>query len=301
MKKASTFVFLGLFFLIPPMIVAAQGLGLVPCNGPECQACHLVSLADNILDFLVMISAFIAAIMFAVAGLKLATSAGNASKVSQAKESMTNILIGFIILLAAWLIVDTIMKVFTTGEGRLGTWNDIECVELPVYKITPIVNTVPVGGVTAVTGSGEMIYLPAGVQVKSTACSGDGPCTIETSTGQKLTVLSGELTAAGIDNSAWRVTEAWPPTGYSAANPTGIHSNACHGNGTCVDANCIGGCSASQVNAFVGAANRSGLRAVYEVGSESAKSSLVSQGVSASDIQVVKYITAPHFSVYNTE
>jgi len=134
MKRPTLFLLLGILFLIPPAIAAAQGL--VPCNGPECQACDLVSLADNILDFLVMISAFIAAIMFAVAGLKLATSAGNESKVSQAKEGMTSIIIGFIILLAAWLIVDTIMKTFTTGQGRLGTWNDIECVRLPEYKET---------------------------------------------------------------------------------------------------------------------------------------------------------------------
>lgn len=127
-----TFVVFSIFAL--PVAVTAQGL--VPCGGagqPECQACHLVILADTIIDFLITISAAIGAILFALAGLKMATSGGNETAVSDAKKSMTNIVIGFIILLAAWLIVDTIMKTFAVGDSRFGTWNKIQCVDLPRY------------------------------------------------------------------------------------------------------------------------------------------------------------------------
>lgn len=116
---------------------AAFAEGLIPCGGKgevECQACHLVVVGDRIIDLLITVSAAIGAIMFAVAGLRMVTSAGNEGAITKAKESMTNVVIGFIILLAAWLIIDTIMKTFATGDSRFGTWNKIECVELPVYE-----------------------------------------------------------------------------------------------------------------------------------------------------------------------
>lgn len=128
------FVFFCLGFLfILPAVVFAQ---LVPCDGPECQACHLVELGDNIVRFLITIAAVIGAIMIAVAGLQMVTSGGDVARVTAAKNTMTNVVIGFIILLAAWLLVDTIMKAFV-NESKFGVWNQIECVELPQYENEP--------------------------------------------------------------------------------------------------------------------------------------------------------------------
>lgn len=99
----------------------------MPCDGPDCQACHLVQLGDNILDFLVTISVGIGAIMFAVAGFRMVFSAGDVSQVTAARSMMTNVVIGFVILLAAWLIVDTIMKTFV--GNKLGyPWHSVQCV-----------------------------------------------------------------------------------------------------------------------------------------------------------------------------
>ena len=133
----------GIFLLVVAFSLpsAVSAAGLIPCGGPnelECQACHLVQLGDRIIDFLVSISAALGAIMFAIAGLKMATSGGNQSAVSSAKETMTNVVIGFIILLAAWLIVDTVMKAFVDTskfqKAGFGVWNQIQCKKLPVYS-----------------------------------------------------------------------------------------------------------------------------------------------------------------------
>ncbi|NCN52205.1 hypothetical protein GW943_00105 [Candidatus Parcubacteria bacterium] len=128
---------------------------LVPCEGPECQACDVVKLADNIIGFLIQIGILIGVVIFAIAGFTMATSAGNASQVSKAKGMFTNVIVGFIILLAAWLIVDTVMKTFAKGNQSFGTWNEIQCTQQPVGT-TPTAPTgtggVGVGGSTNTSG-----------------------------------------------------------------------------------------------------------------------------------------------------
>ena len=131
--RISSFVLAGLI-LILPQIVLAQ---IVPCLGPECQTCHLVALGQNIIEFLIGISAFVGAMLFAWAGLLMATAGGNEGKISKARGIFSNVIIGIIIMLAAWLIVDTILKALANQSlTRLGMWNEIECVDLPQYSNT---------------------------------------------------------------------------------------------------------------------------------------------------------------------
>ena len=76
-------------------------------------------------------------------------SGGSTEGVSEAKGMMTNAVIGFIILLGAWLIVDTVLKT-VMKEGTIGPWNEIACVAQPVYtKLPPGQGRPTVGGGTA--------------------------------------------------------------------------------------------------------------------------------------------------------
>ncbi len=133
------------FFFIPETSFAAP---LVPCNGPDCGTCELVKLGNNIITWLVSVMAVICALVIVFAGFKMVTSAGNSGEITKAKEMIANTLIGFIILLAAWLIVDTIMKMFV-NTSVVGPWNRIEC----------IVATAPVG-TTGGTGTGTVTPTP---------------------------------------------------------------------------------------------------------------------------------------------
>lgn len=110
-----------------PNFASAQGL--VPCSGPDCNACHLVQLGQNVLNFLITLAASVAAIMFAVAGVIYVSAQGDTGKISQAHSIFTNVLIGLVITLSAWLIIDTVMKTlldegFSSG---LGAWNQVQC------------------------------------------------------------------------------------------------------------------------------------------------------------------------------
>src|SRR5690348_14017741 len=97
-----------------PYVASAQGL--VSCGlgtgiqAFSCQFCSLFQLADNIIKFLLLIAAPIAALLFAYAGFLYMSSGGAQENVSKAKNIFTDVLIGFIIALCGWLVVDTIIR-----------------------------------------------------------------------------------------------------------------------------------------------------------------------------------------------
>lgn len=106
--------------------------GLVTCSGIDCGTCEFVALLNNIIDFLITIMASIAALLIMWAGFLLVSAGGDTGQISKAKGIFTNVVVGLAIMLAAWLIVDTIMKTFLVyndrpGETQFGPWNEIAC------------------------------------------------------------------------------------------------------------------------------------------------------------------------------
>lgn len=115
-------------FIASPLFAAAVGEcpgSLVPCgcDGPDanttvdsaeqCTFDHLIVLAQNVINFLIFkIAAPLAAVMFAYAGFLYLTNRGNESQVKQAHDVFTYVLIGLVLALAAWLIVNLIVTFF---------------------------------------------------------------------------------------------------------------------------------------------------------------------------------------------
>jgi len=115
------------------VVGTAEAAGLVPCGGPgqaTCQACHITELINNVVAWLFVVLSVLAAIMIAIAGFGLVTSGGNAAAMGKAKATLTNIIIGFIILMGGWILVDTAMKALVTGQVY-GVWNRIQCTGQP--------------------------------------------------------------------------------------------------------------------------------------------------------------------------
>jgi len=114
------------FILAIPLVTsAALPDKIVPCNGVDCDVCDIAKLAQNTLNAGIYIAIFLSAILFAWAGWKYVTAGGESGKVKSAREIFTNVLIGLIIILAGWLVVDTIMKTFVSESATLGPWNEI--------------------------------------------------------------------------------------------------------------------------------------------------------------------------------
>ncbi len=136
---------LGLF--IAPISAFAQPSftgQLVPCGEPcatpdgrdgirECTTCDLVALTQRIINFLIFAAVVIAVLLFVYAGFLMVSAGGNEGQLSTAKGIFWSVLIGIIIVLAAWLIVNVIMQVLyrepgTTDAGiTFRPWNQIIC------------------------------------------------------------------------------------------------------------------------------------------------------------------------------
>jgi len=147
---------------IPVFVYAQQGL--VPCGRvgqADCQTCHVVQLVSGVNAWLVGILAIVASIMFMIAGFRLVTSNGNPSVLQDAKSMIINVAIGFVIVLAAWLLLDLFMKsLLSDSEQGLGPWNQIACVDQPVAftKSGKLDIQIEAGGSIGITsGSGNSV------------------------------------------------------------------------------------------------------------------------------------------------
>ena len=111
------------FFTLFPILVFAQE-GLIPCDGVnvKCGFPQLVQLANNVINFLVIVSIPLTVISFIYAGFLYLTSGGNEGKIKQAHSIFWKVLWGFIIILTAWLAVSLIINAFLKpGYSLLGS------------------------------------------------------------------------------------------------------------------------------------------------------------------------------------
>jgi hypothetical protein len=123
--------------VLAPMTVLAQGLvpscpvgeaGCAVAYHPDNYgACELVQLSNNIVRFIIGLIAVVGAIIMVYAGYLLVTSRGNVSQMQRAKEMFTNILIGIVIMLSAFLVVNTVMSILVGSNASLVNWNNIDC------------------------------------------------------------------------------------------------------------------------------------------------------------------------------
>jgi hypothetical protein len=136
MKRVLIFFFVLAIIFTPFVFVEAGFLDRIApsCNEnlvgsnftDSCTICHLVQLIQNILSFLITVSVVVATLMFVYAGFLYLTASGSPDKLKKAHGIFWNVLIGFIFVLGAFLIVDTIMKTFY-NESKFGPWNEIKC------------------------------------------------------------------------------------------------------------------------------------------------------------------------------
>jgi hypothetical protein len=154
-------LFVGL--IATPDVTMAQGI--VSCDGfnVECTACNLVEMANLGIKILFGAVGLIFAIVMMKAGFGLITSGGNTAALNAAKSAFQNALIGLLIVMAAWLIVDLLMRTLLKGDGDLGAagftgwgpWSQVQCQDPAETKPFVDINTGH-GGTPTVTGQGQV-------------------------------------------------------------------------------------------------------------------------------------------------
>jgi len=127
-----------LILLSAPLSIGAAGL--VPC-GDDCDLCDLLILIQNVLDFALK-TAFLIVIGFIVyGGFRWIFSLGKEENLKAGQQIITNAIIGLIIILTAWVIVNTVFWAIKQmgGDNYTGTWFHIECPKGPILD-TPTGN-----------------------------------------------------------------------------------------------------------------------------------------------------------------
>lgn len=97
--------------------------GIVNCDGVdvECNFERLLDLVNRSVNFVIFIIGIpLVALSFIYAGFLMATSGGSSGKKDQAKAAISGAVTGLVILLAAWLIVRTVLLVFGYQGPLLG-------------------------------------------------------------------------------------------------------------------------------------------------------------------------------------
>jgi hypothetical protein len=85
--------------------------------------CDFATLVERVVTFAVALLILLAVIMLAITGLQMAVSAGNGDALSVLKERMTNIVLGFFLIIASWTIIDTMLKALVVDPEVTSFWN----------------------------------------------------------------------------------------------------------------------------------------------------------------------------------
>ncbi len=92
---------------------------LITCGNAgqdPCTVNDLNKLIQDILNLVFMFASFIVAAMFMYAGFLLITSVGDTGKIQKAKEIFRRVIVGFLIMMLAYLIVKNLVANLV-GEG----------------------------------------------------------------------------------------------------------------------------------------------------------------------------------------
>lgn len=127
------FFFLGLFVfscasaLLPS---PAEAASIIPCgrSGADataeekkpCTMCHIVIGGKRIIDWGLKVMTFIGVAIIVAMGVLYIVSTGDEGMMQTAKGGIKAALIGFAVMLAAWLIVNTTLRVLTAKVPGLG-------------------------------------------------------------------------------------------------------------------------------------------------------------------------------------
>jgi hypothetical protein len=82
----------------------------------ECGWGDLLVLLNRIINYVIFLSAFIAVLAFCYAGFLYLTAFGEMGKVEQAHKIFSSTIMGIIIIMIAWLIIASILKVMKVRQ-----------------------------------------------------------------------------------------------------------------------------------------------------------------------------------------
>lgn len=271
----------------PPGCIPGQYCLLAPLPGLSTIDLEDTRVADYlkiIFRIGIALAGVLAVLMLVIGGIEYMSSDVITSKES-AKGRMTNAILGLILVLGAYAILNTLNPKLL--EINLDLNKQTITVEEVAEDGTVLNIEYPQGTGRCPTDCVELRGA-GGVDVPIKNSSGTK---VEKTLKQHLQTMTTALASSAVGGN-WGVTEAW--------QPSRTHKAECHPKGTCIDANFTSASpTAENVKIFITSAENAGLCAIYEVQNESTRSQLIQGGVRADRVKNYGgWISASHFSVY---
>lgn len=297
--------------------------------------CVLQTL-QNIVNLAISLGVVFGIFVIAYGGLLWMTSSVNPHGREQAKTMLQHAVIGLLIALSAWLIVDFVMKVLynpsTQGAGvTFGPWNNILADGQANYclvKREPPQAAAPSqqgtgqqqqqnGGVTATNPTTPTQTVTSGNPEGCTNCVRVSGVAFKTpeqngcrpSGGQDgVSTFNPPLDGCYVNSSLLSALQSavGNNTGWRVTEswpPTRNHNAVCHSNGTCVDiARASGSPTVEQIEQMAGRLKAQGLYGVFESNILSATQcqQIINSVGAGNQLKIMNLNSSPHFSVYQS-
>ena len=130
--KMSKKLFIIIILILLPVSLALAQDSFFPCSGADCTICDLGLVLNKIVQLAVQFAFVAATITALVGGGYIMFGGSNPSYIQTGKNAIYGAVIGLIIVLSAWIVVDTIFKVLVGGEAeqtqKIGQpWYELQC------------------------------------------------------------------------------------------------------------------------------------------------------------------------------
>ncbi len=125
-SKFKIILLVTIFYLLVTVVSAQAADPLVPCGpdshgGKGCQFCDLIILIGNVINFALYNIAIPLVVVFIVwGGLTIMTAGDSTEKVSQGRKMIQSAIVGVLIALGAWMIINMVLS--AVGGGSFVPW-----------------------------------------------------------------------------------------------------------------------------------------------------------------------------------
>ncbi|MES2214254.1 MAG: hypothetical protein V4465_02585 [Patescibacteria group bacterium] len=102
-----------LLMVFVPVLAFGANTNLIPCDGPSCSFNDLISLAEAVINNLIIYATILTVAILVYAGFTLVTSGGDEGALKKAKGMFWSVVKGYVWILIAWVLVYTIMNALT--------------------------------------------------------------------------------------------------------------------------------------------------------------------------------------------
>lgn len=177
--SSTFFLLLFLFSLNLLFVPIPANAGLVPCGrtvddpattlneATPCTICHLVLGVEGIIQWGLKVMTYIAVAVIVAMGILYIVSAGNDSLMETAKKGITASLVGFVVMLGAWLMVNTVIMALADTTDQSKPLATLRSDGVFRFSCDITSNAGSASGVTA--NPGTLLVAPGGAAVTASA------------------------------------------------------------------------------------------------------------------------------------